>query len=243
MNTDSIIEKIKALLNLADNSGASSEEAETAARLAQVLMSKHSITAAAVAEARKAEGFAPPPAPNGYATVDCWTKRPVWVGSLGQHCAKANGCYVYWHWGAEGHELRLCGPDDDRRMAEQLMHLLIAQVNRCARREGKGRGRTYANSYRRGMVQRLGERLTEALREAEKDAKQLAQGEPGAALVLVSKAIVTRREQPKQVKLWVEQQVGKLTTRRASRSRYNNDGWQAGRAAGDRATLGHDRVG
>lgn len=246
MDTKNIIEKIRALLNLSEDAGASEAEGETAARMAQLLMAKHGIAEEAVRQAAAAEGHAPRKAPIASTQHGSWKARPTWVGQLMTSCAKVNGCYVYWEHQWEPNKrhyiytLRVCGADQDRELTLALFTLLEAQVNTYTRRECKGRGRTYGNNFRHGMVGRLRDRLAEALQQAEDEAKAET---TGAALVLVSNAITVRREASKLAKQWVKDSLGvKLSTRRTS-SRHDRGAREHGYSEGGKATLKHDRMG
>lgn len=239
MNVENILSKITALLALAENPGASSEEAETAARIAQILMARHQIDAAAVAEARRAEGLHDAPLPIDTAVVGTYKARPAWLGALVATVAKVNGCFAHWCWIRGAYELRVAGPEDDRRLAEQLILLLVAQVERCTRTHAKGKGRTYANSFRHGMVQRLGERLRDAQREAAEAARRES---TGSALVFVGHALARRDAQPALVAKWVESQLGKLEAAPSHKVRYDAGAWAEGRKHGNAAALAHDRM-
>jgi hypothetical protein len=246
MDTKNIIEKIRALLNLAQDAGATEAEGETAARMAQLMMAKHGIAEEAVRQAAAAEGHAPRQAPIDSTLHGYWKARPTWVGGLMASCGKANGCYVYWNqqWDPNNrryfYALRVCGKAEDRQLTLALFELLQEQVNCFTRRECQGRGRTYANNFRLGMVERLRQRLFEALKQAEQEAEQEAQG---AALVLVKNAISVRRESTSMAKQWVKDQLGVQLRKRRTYSRHDQGAHAHGYSEGGKATLNHDRMG
>ncbi|MCP4244714.1 MAG: DUF2786 domain-containing protein [bacterium] len=234
---DAVMKKIQGLLTLSENAGASAHEAETAANLAAVLMAKHAIDGAAVEAAREAEGHKVPPAPNGFSVLETQRRRVTWTGRLANQCAQVNGCDMYWNWTQYGYEIRIVGPETDRDMTEALYHLLHAQVNRFAK-QALG-DRTFKNNFRLGMVSRLGQRLKQGLREAEDQARAAC---TGSALVVVGNAIQKRQDQRREVRVWLESQVGKLAVGKASKAAYDARGYDEGQSAGNRATLRNDRL-
>jgi hypothetical protein len=246
MDTQKIIEKVRALLNLSEDAGASEAEGETAARMAQLMMAKYGIAQEAVRQAATAEGHAPPKAPIDSVLWGGWKVRTSWLGQLMTASCNVNGCYVYWQhvWDADqaryNYKLRVCGTEHDRQLAIALFELLQEQVNRFTRKECKGLGRTYANNFRHGMVGRLRDRLAEALQQAEQEAKSEVSG---SALVLVKTAIVARRESSSLAKGWVKDSLGVKLRSRRTHSRHDSDARSHGYREGDNATLKHDRMG
>jgi len=245
MDQKSIIEKIKALLTLAEDAGATDSEGETAARMAQLLMSKYGIAEEAVRQAAAAEGHAPKAAPIESERHGKWRSRPTWVGQLMSAVATHNGCYVYWEhvWSDDAmrflYALRVCGTEHNRELAIALFSLLQEQVERFTKRSCKGKGRTYANNFRLGMVTRLNERLREAAKQAEQEARQEA---TGSALVLVDKAILARREACNLARKWVQSNGVTLRSHKTY-SQRDAEARQHGYREGNKATLHNDRMG
>jgi len=240
-----MLAKVRDLLNLADNAGATEAEGETAARMAQILMARHGITEEAVRQAAAADGHAPKAAPIDSELWGSWRARPTWVGRLAVACCQVNGCFVYWdsaynpNAGRRHYALRVCGTAADREMTLTLLALLKEQVERSSRRCAQGMGRTYVNNFRLGMVGRLHTRLKDAHAQAEREARTET---TGAALVIVDRAILARREAAALAKAWITNNGTKLRSR-STREQSDARARAHGAHEGDKATLRHDRVG
>jgi hypothetical protein len=142
--------KIAALLSKTTANGCTEQEAQSAAAAAQRLMAKHRIDAADLAD----------PGENLADIIEdtAWNdgkKCDTWRALLLQDVAKANGCKSFKY----GSSLQILGTQSQVDMSCYLFGMLSAQVDAFAKRNAAGRGRTYANNYKLGMVYTLGERL------------------------------------------------------------------------------------
>ncbi len=244
--SESIIEKIKGLLRLAGDGGATAAEAETAAAVAQKLITQHRIRPEALRD-EPTEGSAEDTRPIDTQSIGSFSKRPTWAGILARSVAETNGCYVYWAqvW-VEGKgrmfNLICVGAEEDRFICEALLHMLMAQVDAAVKREGKGMGRTWANNFRIGMVQRIGERLRRSKNEATAQAREEAAKQGGTAIVALNRAIEVHGNAARRAEEWTRAGGTKLS-KRSTRYASNAFARKRGREAGEKATLNHDRFG
>jgi flagellin-specific chaperone FliS len=244
MDAEKIAKRIADLFALAGDGGASAHEAEAATRAAQALMAKHRITEAAVRAAAAAEGGAVRPEPVNCTRHGEHKSKVTWLGQLMMACGRANGCTIYWdaQWstgqGRYLYSLTVVGAESDRQLTIMLYDLLVEQINRSTRRECRGEGRTVANNFRLGMIDRIGRRLHQANQQAEREAIEEASG---AALVLVKSAITERKQAIDRARGWLAEQ-GVILRQKRSYNRQDADARARGFVEGGRVTLKHDRV-
>lgn len=217
--------RIRALLAKAESTEFP-EEAEALSARAQELMARHSIDHALLAaESGSTE------APGGRRlAVDNPYEAPKAV--LLNVVADANRCRAIWH-----KELGLAtvlGFPADLDAVELMFTSLLVQANSAmmhsgAHQDARGRSRTrsFRHSFLSAYAQRIGERLTEAKDEA---VRQAVAETPAGDLLPVLAA------RDDSVDRAVETMFPKLVRHRAGRIN-NYEGWVAGRAAADVASL------
>ncbi|MDE3723350.1 DUF2786 domain-containing protein [Nocardiopsis sp. N85] len=221
--------RVRALLAKAESTEFP-EEAEALSARAQELMARHSIDRALLDEDD------PDSSEAGHARrlpVDAPYDESKAV--LLHEVAEANHCRAVWH-----RELEMCtvmGFPDDVDAVDLLFTSLLVQAETAMRagssardRSGRRAGKDFRSSFMSAFAVRVGERLTEAARTA----RDAVQAEAGRDLV----PLFAARE--REVERAVEQAFGELTYSRV-RGPYSEDGWNAGRAAADAASLGSRR--
>ncbi len=221
--------RVRALLAKAESTEFP-EEAEALSARAQELMARHSIDRALLEADEEGTSEA------GYARrlpVDAPYDDSKAV--LLHEVAEANHCRAVWH-----RELQTCtvmGFPDDVDAVDLLFTSLLVQAEAAMRagssvrdRSGRRAGKDFRSSFMSAFAVRVGERLTEAARGV----RDAVQAEAGCDLV----PLFAAREQ--EVEKAVEQVFGALTYERM-RGPYSEDGWNAGRAAADAASLGSRR--
>jgi hypothetical protein len=226
---DDILRKIRGLLKLGESDNPN--EAASAAAMAARLMERHSIEAAALEiKADQAEPDEPLKEfkePLG--------KSGSWRYRLADALATANGCLIY----KTGSELRIAGRASGAEKVRYLFAYCEREIDRLARRNTRGEGRTYANNYRIGCVGAIKEAIAEeraALRaemrtEAE-ERDSVSQWRPGpSALVAVDNAIARVDRQTEEASAWAFKTL-RLRTSRGSSSRSNPSARSHGRADG-----------
>lgn len=220
---EKIIAKVRSLLGLATSSNP--HEAANAAAKAQALLQRHKIEMAALEDvADESE-----PVMSG---IDAPLERgtiPTWRGSLAGALAQANDARAFFNGRRGGKRLYLVGRSSDVNAVRYLYQALSNEVERLAKiaiadpfRDMSLNGRTFGNSFRQGAVSMIGERLEASSREVREQAK--ADG--------LSTALVRVDQQAGEVDAWVEENLGKIRSKRASKTDMAWDAFSAGRRAG-----------
>jgi hypothetical protein len=171
------LNKISKLLTLAD-SGANENEANTAMSAAMKLLAKHNLTASDIESwTLREEEIMSEGVENG-------NRFNTWKSRLFNVVAETHFCYLY-RASREGKYV-LTGTETNRRAVVILMAYLEAVIEDCTRQAlkeytGWEHGKTYANSFRLGMVSRIAERLREEQRKIIKEAEG-----PGSDIVVAN---------------------------------------------------------
>ncbi|MDV6012568.1 DUF2786 domain-containing protein [Haloechinothrix sp. LS1_15] len=219
-----LLHRVRSLLAKAESTQFP-EEAEALSAKAQAMMNRHALARALLDADRHA--------PQAAGSSRLWLDSP-YVDAKAQlvaAIAEANRCKSVSYSGLGlmvlvGHEL-------DLEITELLATSLLVQATQAMLAHGSqrgGSGRSSTRSFRRSFLlsyaRRIGERLTEAARTAH-DPHEDARLLPVLA------------ERDRAVEETFRQYFGTLRRRRVSAS--NGEGWDAGRAAADRANLSVER--
>ncbi|MQY02009.1 DUF2786 domain-containing protein [Actinomadura macrotermitis] len=213
--------KVRALLAKAESTEFP-EEAEALSARAQELMSRHSIDRALLA-ARSGAGDAPS---GRRLAVDSPYEAPKAV--LLTVVAEANRCRAVWH--RELGLVTVLGFPADLAAVEMLFTSLLVQAMAAMLRAGSRRdavGRSRTRSFRYAFLNAYAARVGERLREA---AGAAVAGAGGKDLL----PVLARRDEA--VSRAVDSLFPNLVKGRA-RAVSNGEGWAAGRAAADLASL------
>jgi len=228
-----MLERVRALLAKAESTEFP-EEAEALTARAQELMARHSIDEALVAAAAAARqsGRAGPGTEASGRRLFVDSPYEAAKAILLDVIAKANRCRAVWH-----KQLGLSsvvGFPSDLDAVELLFTSLLVQATTAmlaagARQDAVGRSRTrsFRQSFLAAYAQRIGERLAEAAGEAE---RQAAAESPGANLLPVLAARYRMVDEAFEA-MFPSSEMFSLG------SVSNSEGWYAGRAAADLATL------
>ncbi|HUS27593.1 MAG TPA: DUF2786 domain-containing protein [Kofleriaceae bacterium] len=152
------VDKIRKLLNLAQNASANENEADTARRLAERLMA-----AAGISEADIADSATPDADPLAtFGAQHVRSPEAGWHGILAVAVARVVGCYVHYSWqyekGRRERALTWVGTQAQRESAIELHAWLISQVERLAKgaariaKDHPAGSRAYLGAYRRGLA-------------------------------------------------------------------------------------------
>jgi hypothetical protein len=226
-----MLERVRALLAKAESTEFP-EEAEALTARAQELMARHSIDEAvlAAAAAHRSGQSAPDEASGRRLFID--NPYEAAKAILLEVIATANRCRAIWHkpLGMSS----IVGFPSDLDAVELLFTSLLVQATTAmlaagSRQDACGRSRTrsFRQSFLAAYAQRIGERLAEATGDAE---RQAAADSPGTDLVPVLAA------RSRVVDEAFEAMFPGGTMFSAG-SVSNREGWYAGRAAADMATL------
>lgn len=191
---DRIIAKIRKLFAMANHAGSNEQEAETALRQAEALLRKHNLSMTDITP-EEAKSDVRESVMHKYK----WTpgRSPVWANWLSVEISKLTDTYVMWvpaksndSW-VKRQQCNLCyvGGQADVITAGEMFDYLFQTINRLCDEYFEGveipptKGKTYKNSYRYGVVQRLSERMKEMIRDKEAEFQQAAG--TGTSLVVV----------------------------------------------------------
>jgi hypothetical protein len=159
---EAVIRKVRQLLALSQS--ANEHESRAATLAADLLIQKHRLSEAQL------QGDSP-----GRIGSTVVTLRLVglWRNVLLSRLARQYGCAVVQD---RGGGIRAWGRPDDLSLLGVMFERLTAQVDRLTVNRCAGKGRSYADSYRKGCVMALYELLDKAKAQA-------AEGAPGQAIV------------------------------------------------------------
>jgi hypothetical protein len=235
---DKMIEKIRALLALASDDGATEAEASLAAERAQELMLKHGIELAQIA---MSEGQATKLGADS--TRFKFDVKP-WSVTLASGVARSVGGQIVVHENfrgvkADGSYGNLHGgvtficPAGTTDMAVELFSWLHLQLQLISTTEMRNReekwihGRQWRRSWLTGASSRISERLRKAYDEARKSETT------GSALVLMRDAVQDKRDEL----------FPKLGRYAPSRNSLHSGAYNKGRDAGSSMDLGSPKIG
>ncbi|WP_326551976.1 DUF2786 domain-containing protein [Micromonospora sp. NBC_01813] len=219
--------RIRALLAKAESTEFP-EEAEALSAKAQELMTRYSIDHALLAAADPAGDTAPRPI-----AVRVGLDAPYEQAKalLLQQVAEANRCRSVWS--AKLGFATVVGFAGDCESVELLHTSLLVQATTALVRNGPQRGRggqSTTRSFRQSFLEAYAVRIGQRLQSVADDAGRQAAERTGAALVPV---LAARDEQVQQATERLFPELGGRTI-----SGNNRDGWIAGTAAADQASLG-----
>ncbi|MEO5876499.1 MAG: DUF2786 domain-containing protein [Streptosporangiaceae bacterium] len=223
MTDQRMLQKIRALLAKAESTDYP-EEAEALSTRAQELMARHSIDRAlldAAAGSRESPAGRRVPVASPYEMPKATLLHVV---------AEANRCRSVWHrdLGAS----TVFGFPADLEAVEMMYTSLLVQATGAMLRSGSRHdeyGRSRTRSFRQSFLSAYAGRIGERLRAATRAAVEEASAGTGLLPVLATR--------DKAVEQAVTEVFPRL--RRFANSVTNRDGYEAGRAAADRAALGH----
>lgn len=228
---DSIIEKVKKLLTMAERG--TEHEAAIAAAKAQSLLMQHNIDLSQIDAAGS----------KAHEQVREWlletmSRKQIWKGNLACAIAEANFCRMWWL----GSDLKLVGKEHNVQIAHHLYDYLVEAVERVTKAALAAERhhqqdtlnlfsrRAWANSFRLGCAHRLCDRLRE------QKLRMQIEGLPEAKVVALTCVEVYQREL-EAIAQWMREHGIKLGGKVRSQARTSRSGYQAGKAAGDSISL------
>jgi hypothetical protein len=223
------LSRIRALLAKAESTEFP-DEAEALSAKAQQLMSRHAIERIIVDAVSRDDRLAAATARRLWLDAPYAGAKALLVGAV----ASANGCSAVWS-GALGFTT-VVGEETDLAGVELLCTSLLVQANRAmlAHREVRdGRGTSRTRSFRQSFLVSYATRIGERLREASTDALQDAIHKHAEADTAALLPVLAKRTE--RVKAACREMFP--ATVPLSVSVTNRQGWVAGHAAADLATL------
>lgn len=158
---DKILDRIKKLLRLAEGTS-NPNEAANAAAAAQKLIQEHNLGMVSLEDESveyRQTRYADEPV--GQAEISMpGGKLPRWECALLQSVCRRNSARVLFVGQTAGaHRYTILGAEKDRDTVIYLFHYLRRQVDAVTTRACVGKGRTFANNFRLGMVETINNRL------------------------------------------------------------------------------------
>lgn len=229
------LDQIKKLFALA--SSPNEHEAAAAAAMAARLMEKHAITAAMLdvpaADAPRVEDD----------PLDVQPRSTTWRLRLAMAVAMAHGCYILVRGfqGEASRNLHLVGRADDTATARYVFAYLARAVEQLAKAQA-GRGATWLNNYKLGVVDSIGLRLKAGQDAARREARAAAASDlaTGAATERAIARVDARSEDAKTAAMKSSPEA-KLHTPRPGA--FDADARQRGRLDGRTVDLGQQTAG
>ena len=214
---DNILMKIQRLLALA-NGDANEHEAASAAAKAQKLMLEYDLCIADLDDISVADTDIKEEVVHETGRLANW-RLDLLIG-----VARAFNCRTLISSGYRLRSLRLVGTQADVSVARTTYDYLTGAVDRLAKANVKGMGRSFITSYKLGMVGTIIHRLKEQARENAAEVEKTATS-AGTELVLVKNAALKEH---------MSQYTG---TYRAPQSGVNSSGYNQGRHDGGGVSL------
>jgi hypothetical protein len=220
---EEVISKVRKLYALAE-ANTSENEAAVAVAAAEKLLQQFRLSRAEV----DAHSDAPSelPGEDGEPVETYASRVPVWqqvlVGTLASHY----GCVIYQARSSKETAIRVVGCPSDVRLFRLQYSRVKSQIDRLTLRNGLGKGRSFCDSYRKGLVVVIHERLV-AMRT---EVRQAA----------TSTALVKLDERESLAARTLKDTHSNLRTSRPAPMRVYEDGYQAGRSDGQKIGLGEE---
>lgn len=237
-----IQEKIKKLLALGERGGTEAE-AQAAMARAHVLLAKHNLTLSEV----QAHGSEPEAPIETDESTPAPLRNKLWRDTIYAHVAELNFCKLYMRRRQGERWYCVVGRPGNIAVVHDVARYLIRTGDELATRGAKEAAqrlaadgvelnlRAWAASFRIGYAMRIAERVREEIRKA---MAGQTKDETGTALIL---APLYHRENS-ALTAYMDGQNLKLRTGRVSCNVRSSSGYNAGREAGERASLGSHGV-
>jgi len=215
---ENILNKIKNMLDLANNAK-NENEAALAASMAHKFMERHNLCMSEVSE------FSVDETEIKEETVHKTGRLATWKMNLLHHgVAGCFNCKVLISQGYRMRALKLVGTKADMAIARITYDYLVTAVERLAKRHAGGYGRSYANSYKLGAVATITQRLLAQARENREEVKEYATT-TGTELAVVKNANL-------------KEYMGKFTGQyKTSKSNIDRSAFNHGKSDGTRVGL------
>jgi len=220
---EDVISKVRKLYALAE-ANTSEHEAAVAVAAAEKLLQQYRLSRAEVDAHSDTDSESPA---EDAEPIETYASRvPVWqqvlVGTLANHY----GCAIYQARSSNETAIRVVGCPSDVRLFRLQYSRVKAQVDRLTLKNGLGKGRSYCDSYRKGLVVVIDERLGAMRTEVRKAA--------------TSTALVKLDERESLAARTLRDTHSNLRTSRPTPLRVYDDGFQAGRMDGHQIGLGEE---
>lgn len=230
MTLEEAINKARKLLNLAQSDNPN--EAAVAAAQAQKILDKYEITKTMFEEHGEDEPedediaiFEDSPLHEATKfNLDKWRTR------LAQTIATHNMCDIIIQTGSKNKYIIVVGRPSDVEKVRYLFDWMFSETEKLCKRDGKGKGRTWRNNYRHGVVDTIENKMNESRNETIAEIKAAASD--SKALIKVDNALTKIDQRLKESKAKVLERT-KGRTDSKSRMTWQIDARYRGRKAGE----------
>jgi hypothetical protein len=243
-----ILDRIRRLLALSEDSGATAGESATAAKMATRLMAQYQLSEADLRVRRDGDGVSIDVSEEDVSR-SVWRARarrmPLWQQEAGMAAANATGCRVYV---SEGN-LVFVGAFHDAAVACEVQSWLVARCDADTRRylrttpRGSNRSsRATASSFRNGWVTGVREAVAAEVAERQRDETSVdtsgrdGGGSSGGTLVVVSLREIAEAKSA-AVDAWLANNVRLRDGQRRTHVYYSS-AFGAGHARGSSVRIG-----
>ena len=221
---DEVINKVRKLYALAE-ANTSENEAAVAVAAAEKLLQQYRLSRAEVNAHSDVDLESP--IEDGEPIETFASRVPVWqqvlVGTLASHY----GCVIYQARSSQNTAIRVVGCSSDVRLFRLQYSRVKAQIDRLTLKNALGKGRSYCDSYRKGLVVVVRERLNAMRTEVQEQAA-------------TSTALVKLDERESLAARALRDAHANIRTSRPKPMRAYDDGFQAGRSDGHQIGLGEE---
>lgn len=173
----SIIERVKRLLALSQSDNAN--EAAVATAKANALIDQYRLSV----DQLTPDSAASDPLIQSDEPLYHAQRAMAWRKLLAVRLSRHYGCFVWNHTSQGGVCLRVAGRKSDVDILRYMFAYISSECERIGTKTCKGKGRTYAESYRSGFVDGVTAKLAESRREAARTQAQVANTSAEIALV------------------------------------------------------------
>lgn len=264
MDMEKIKDRIKKLLNLAEDQGAFDGEVDNALRFARRLMLRHNVTQEDLEEAKDAHEAAADAEAVEYGRVEAFTlgaNLSNWENTLAHSICKLIGTVQFYreagkHYKRTVHgtidysrgepstatRLQFYGPAEDARDAIELLeewsHIIVSMARMKYGGAFKGSGREYAEAFSYA--------LHDKVRKIEREERQQLElpTTTRCTALMIRNAGQLMLAKKNRASDWLRQECGirlQKGTRSSGSTIYDEGARAAGRADGDRADFSHAR--
>ena len=238
MSRSDAVRKITALLRLAERGG-TSEEAASAAAMAQALMDKYEIESAALALDGAPEEPEESPMDSGDTpggSLEQSGRLERWRVALARALVNVNGCFLYTSRRNGKKTIEIVGRPSQAETVRYLYGWLTKEVERLRESHGKGLGPVWRREFSEGVVDTLRERLKG--QRAKTLDEMRAAATTSTALVRINSAVAKVETYGREAMIYARSKHSFRSGGGSYGGQRNDSARGAGRAAGHGVPLG-----
>ncbi len=178
INKESIVDRVKKLLNLAERNS-NVHEAAAAMAKAQRLILEHKLASVDLDVEEEASIKV-----EEHVIEERGKSVVTWRSCLMSSLTKATGCSAVYSREDGKQRIHLFGTQNDVAFVSYAFKYLIAEIDRLCKEQAVGQGKSFSNNFRLGAAAAIGSKLKQARAAVVAEAK-----DPGAALIVLDKTL------------------------------------------------------